>query len=604
MQQAPELLKQIEAEFPDVVQMKLSTLKNNARNAREHSEKQLTALMSSIQEWGWTIPAIISNDRTILAGHGRIEAARRLGLKQVGVVVVSEWDDIKQRAYMVADNQLALLSTWDFGALNSELDFLQTTDFDTGLLALSPTTKTSVMAEKLANVNIEPQGIAGSMAIKYGVSPFSVITVSDPWWIKERTLLSSHGVTQVDLCCLFDLMLRWYCPPGSGVLGVNSKELATVSTLLGYTGEAANFVFLDYISSKVPHINDLSKLVKQVAAPHSFIVAVLSGDHSAKELATLLKRTEALGLAYYNEIVVDGMGSGAGEYLQCRHVLVLVFVKGDPKKATELLGHVNMQDIPEIVVNDSPSINDPEAITPIEAAGGFWFKRDDYFAIGTARGGKVRSCLKLSEGAVGLSTAGSRASPQVNIVAQVAKHLGVPASAHLPKGELAPNVKETAHLIEIIQHTAGYNNTIKKRARDDAEARGWTEVPFGMECPVAIDCTKRQVRNIPDGVKRIVIPVGSGMSLCGLLAGMAEEHINLPVLGVIVGANPSAVMAKYAPPGWNDIVTLVKSEQDYHDYAPSSVFMGIQLDPIYEAKCIPFLEPGDMLWVVGIRSAL
>jgi hypothetical protein len=337
----------------------------------------------------------------------------------------------------------------------------------------------------------------------------------------------------------------------------------------------------------------------------------------------------AAGLHLYNEaVLVTPVGSlpirvgrqfATTRKLGKTHQNVLIFLKGDAKRATTACGPVEMGD-PGDAGGDAetgdapeeprpatpPAGGDPDfmpALTPVERRGDVWVKRDDLFAVAGVRGGKVRSCWHLSQGAPGLVTAGSRASPQVNIVAHIAKRLGIPCRVHTPTGDLSPEVREAKSLgAEVIQHKAGYNNVIIARAREDAARLGWRDIPFGMECHEAVRQTQGQVDNIPDDAKRLVVPVGSGMSLAGILTGLCRIGRSLPVLGVIVGADPRKRLARYAPAGWRKMVTLVPSGLDYHDEAPRQSIAGLSLDPIYEAKCIPFLEPGDVLWVVGIRA--
>lgn len=246
--------------------------------------------------------------------------------------------------------------------------------------------------------------------------------------------------------------------------------------------------------------------------------------------------------------------------------------------------------------------------TPVERRGNVWVKRDDLFEVAGVRGGKVRSCWALSQGATGLVTAGSRSSPQVNIVAHVAKALGIPCRVHTPEGELSPEVQAAeAAGAEVVQHRAGYNNVIIKRARDDAKKRGWREIPFGMECTEAVTQTRAQVASIAEhvragAIKRVVMPVGSGMSLAGVLHGLRDHGLTVPVVGVVVGSDPKERLAKYAPAGWESMVELRASGLPYDKPGAAEEFLGLRLDPIYEAKCLPFMEPDDLLWVVGIRQ--
>jgi len=243
-------------------------------------------------------------------------------------------------------------------------------------------------------------------------------------------------------------------------------------------------------------------------------------------------------------------------------------------------------------------------LTPIEKNGNIFLKRDDYYQIDGVNGGKSRTCWFLAnQGARGLVTAGSRSSPQVNIVAQIAKYLNIPCHIHTPTGELSPEVQDAVNTGAILtQHKAGYNNVIIARAREDAIKNNFTLIPFGMECQEAINQTKNQVKNIPSEVKRIIVPVGSGMSLSGILHGLLENQINIPVLGVITGADPIRRLDKYAPYKWRFMCELVKSKYDYHKKYPYFYLNDVKLDPIYEAKCLDFIKDGDLLWIVGIRK--
>lgn len=227
-------------------------------------------------------------------------------------------------------------------------------------------------------------------------------------------------------------------------------------------------------------------------------------------------------------------------------------------------------------------------LTPIEQYGDIWLKRDDLYEVAGVRGGKVRTCYTLAQGAAGLVTAGSRESPQCNIVASIAQHLGVPCQVHTPSGKLGPEValakKKGA---EVVQHLPGYNSVIVSRAKRAAIDLGWKEIPFGMECREATIATSQQVDQIPIGVNRIVIPVGSGMSLSGVLHGLKNAGLSIPVLGVVVGANPEKRLDLYAPKDWRHMVTLVNAGCDYHERVDASLG-DVTLDPIYEAKCYRF----------------
>jgi DNA modification methylase len=104
-----------------------------ARNSRVHSPDQIAQLAASIKEWGWTNPILVDVDGQIIAGHGRLEAARMLKLTEVPVMVADGWTEAQKRAYVIADNKLALNSDWDTKLLSYEFDDLKEMGFDLDL---------------------------------------------------------------------------------------------------------------------------------------------------------------------------------------------------------------------------------------------------------------------------------------------------------------------------------------------------------------------------------------------------------------------------------------------------------------------------------------
>lgn len=104
------------------------------RNARTHSPEQVAQIAASIVEFGFTNPILVASDAGIIAGHGRLEAAKQLGLAEVPVVVLDHLTPAQRRAYVIADNQLALISGWDDELLQAELADLGSLEFDLTLL--------------------------------------------------------------------------------------------------------------------------------------------------------------------------------------------------------------------------------------------------------------------------------------------------------------------------------------------------------------------------------------------------------------------------------------------------------------------------------------
>jgi hypothetical protein len=108
----------------------ISSLKPSARNARTHSDEQVRQIAESMREWGWTVPVLVDEGGAVIAGHGRLMAAGRLGLTEVPVMVAEGWSEAQKRAYLLADNQLTLNGGWDLDLLGEELRGLREWDFD------------------------------------------------------------------------------------------------------------------------------------------------------------------------------------------------------------------------------------------------------------------------------------------------------------------------------------------------------------------------------------------------------------------------------------------------------------------------------------------
>lgn len=111
----------------------LSSLKPSPRNARTHSKAQINQIAASIEEFGFTNPILIDEAKTILAGHGRVEAAKLIGMTDVPIVRIEHMNETQKRAYVIADNQIALKAGWDEAILAIEFDALNSLDFDVTL---------------------------------------------------------------------------------------------------------------------------------------------------------------------------------------------------------------------------------------------------------------------------------------------------------------------------------------------------------------------------------------------------------------------------------------------------------------------------------------
>src|ERR1700719_655659 len=120
-----------------------------AKNARTHTDAQVAAIAASIKEWGWTTPALVGEDCGLIAGHARVLAARQLGIAEIPVMVAAGWSEAQKRAYVLADNQLAITgSGWDPELQRLELGELQLKGFDLSLTGFGDLELKDIMADR------------------------------------------------------------------------------------------------------------------------------------------------------------------------------------------------------------------------------------------------------------------------------------------------------------------------------------------------------------------------------------------------------------------------------------------------------------------------
>lgn len=130
----PARKKKISWPADSVERRKVAELVPYAKNARTHTPEQVKQIAASITEWGWTNPVLCDEDGGIIAGHGRVLAAQHLKIKEVPVMIASGWTEAQKRAYILADNQLALNAGWDKDLLAVEIQALDDLDFDLDLV--------------------------------------------------------------------------------------------------------------------------------------------------------------------------------------------------------------------------------------------------------------------------------------------------------------------------------------------------------------------------------------------------------------------------------------------------------------------------------------
>lgn len=443
-------------------------LKPYDRNARTHSPEQVAKIAASLAEFGFVNPVLVDSADGIIAGHGRMMAARSLGLTDVPVIVLDHLTDAQRRAYILADNKLAELAGWDVELLSAELLALDTDGFDLGVAGWSTEELDALLGDGLlpdnqngnggdgsgANDNTpdgQPSGM-GSLAARFMLPPFTVMSAREGWWqdrkrawlalgivsevgrgadmlqlgaAEERMGMSGTNGTSIFDPVLCEIAYRWFSPPtgivldpfaGGSVRGIVASKLGRQYVGHELRGEQVDanreqgaalcagdaqpprwiegdsrmidqtckHVQADLIFSCPPYADlevysddpaDLSTLgYGEFVAAYREIIAKACARLREDRFAVFVvgevrdKRGNYLdfvgdtvqafrdaGLHYYNEaILVTAVGSlpiragrqfAAGRKLGKTHQNVLVFVKGDGKRAAQACGEVEMVDV-------------------------------------------------------------------------------------------------------------------------------------------------------------------------------------------------------------------------------------------------------------------
>lgn len=147
-----------------------------ARNARTHSPEQVDQIAASIREWGWTTPVLVDESNEIIAGHGRILAAHKLKLATVPVMTAIGWTEAQKRAYVLADNKLALNAGWDMDLLKTELLDLDHLNFDLGLVGFNQDELANIFAPVFTDEDV-------ARAEETPEPPVNPVTVLGDVWI-------------------------------------------------------------------------------------------------------------------------------------------------------------------------------------------------------------------------------------------------------------------------------------------------------------------------------------------------------------------------------------------------------------------------------------
>ena len=169
-----------------------------ARNSRTHSDEQIDQLVASMREWGWTNPVLVDERGEIIAGHGRVMAARKLGLTEVPVIVAAGWTEAQKRAYVIADNKLALNAGWDEELLALELGDLQELGFDLDLIGFSDDELADLLDEEETTEGLTPDDETPD------VLPEAVSVTGDVWKLGKHRVMCGDSTDEASAFLLLE----------------------------------------------------------------------------------------------------------------------------------------------------------------------------------------------------------------------------------------------------------------------------------------------------------------------------------------------------------------------------------------------------------------
>lgn len=286
-------------------------------NPRKHPEKQIIKLMASLREYGVAMPILIDANNVVIAGHAVLEAAKRLGIKHVPVLVADQWSSAQVRAYRLSSNRLAELSQWDDALLKIELAAIIEFDetpieilgWETGEIDLLMSTDDPAPAEDPADVVPEPAGEA-------------VTKPGDLWYLGKHRLLCASSLEPANWARLMEGTVAAmaftdapYNVAISGhVSGLGKKKHAEFQMA---SGEMSRSEFIEFL------IRAIKEMVANLVDGAIFVF-FMDWRHMSETLEALA----ANGLSLINLCVWNKNNGGMGSLYRSKHELAFIAKKG------------------------------------------------------------------------------------------------------------------------------------------------------------------------------------------------------------------------------------------------------------------------------------
>ena len=295
-----------------------TSLRPHARNARTHSKKQVRQIASSIERFGFTNPVLISDDGEIIAGHGRVEAAKLLKYKTVPTIALSHLSETEPRAYVLADNKLALNAGWDKEILAIELQALVDLEFDVELTGFSIAEVDFALDEAS---EADPDADAADDAVAVAERP-AVSRQCDLWLLGRHRLLCGDARRLADFEAMMNgdkADLVFTDPPYNVKIDGNVCGLGTVKhrEFAFASGEMSRTQFTGFLAET---LGNIASVMRDGA------IAYVCMDW--RHMGELLAAGEQVFTELKNLVVWNKTNGGMGAFYRSKHELVFVFKQG------------------------------------------------------------------------------------------------------------------------------------------------------------------------------------------------------------------------------------------------------------------------------------
>jgi len=302
-----------------ITERAITSLRPYSRNARTHSKKQVRQIAASIERFGFTNPILISDEGEIIAGHGRVEAAKLLGWKAVPTITLSHLSETERRAYVLADNKLALNAGWDKDILAIELQALVDFAFDVELTGFSLAEIDFVLDEA---VEADPDATDAAEDAVPDVDGPAVTRMGDVWILGRHKLVCGDARSSDDYARLLGnerVDMVFADPPYNVAIDGNVCGLGSVKhrEFAFASGEMSEMQFTQFLEQS---LGAMASVMRDGA------IAFVCMDW--RHMGELLTAGNSAFTELKNLVVWNKTNGGMGAFYRSKHELIFVFKQG------------------------------------------------------------------------------------------------------------------------------------------------------------------------------------------------------------------------------------------------------------------------------------